>query len=425
MQLSNTSKKIASNTVYQIVGKVISMSITVLTTIIITRYYGREGYGAFSLMQNWPALFFIIVDFGFNAIATRELSKDFSKASAYIGNIFLMRVFISVAFILLLGVGLMFFPYSSDLIFGIRLGLILILTQGLFTSTNIIFQVKLRYDYSTIGYVVGYLFILSLVLIFSLLKLDVAWVNFSYIVGGVITFLLNLHFMKKLGVIPDFRLDFSICRYLFIESLPLGLMFIFSQINFRSDSLLLSVMKLPEGYGLNNTETVAIYSLPYKVFDVALVIPTFFMNSVYPVLVQHMEISKDKLWNTFSKSLGFLVFAGIFSGLIGFVFSPWVINFLGGSEFVQSVWVLKVLVLGLVLYYLTQPLSWLVVTLSNQKFLPYIYLIGAAIDVGANLIFIPRYSFYASTIITHVSEFVILLMLILAAHKSWKAKYAS
>ena len=421
--LSTTTKKIASNTIYQIIGKVFSLSITILTTLIITRFYGREGYGAFSLMQNWPALFFIIVDFGINAIATRELSKDFSNVNKVIGNIFLIRIVLSLLFILLLGFGLMFFPYSPNLIFGIRLGLIIILTQSLFTTTNIVFQVKLRYDFSTIGYILGYLIILVLVLIFSLLKLNISWVNFSYVVGGIVTFVINLFFLKKLNVFPDLTFDFAICKELIIESLPLGIMFIFSQINFRSDSILLSVLPVPSKYGLNNTESVAVYSLPYKIFDVALVVPTFFMNSVYPVLVRNMQEGKEKLKATFFKSLGFLALMGIFIGVLGFVLSPFAVDFLGGSEFIQSVLVLRILVLGLILYYLTQPIAWLVVTLGKQKYLPYIYLLSTVINVGANVLLIPIYSFYASAVITHVSEFLILILLILAAHKSWKDKY--
>jgi len=423
ISLSNTTKKIASNTIYQIIGKIFSLSITILTTLIVTRFYGREGYGAFSLMQNWPALFFIIVDFGINAIATRELSKDFSKANTIIGNIFLIRVVLSLIFIVLLTVGLVFFPYSADLIFGIRLGLIVILTQSLFTTANIIFQVKLRYDYSTIGYIVGYIFILGLVLIFSLLKLSISWVNFTYVVGGFVTFLLNIKFLHKLDVHPDLTFDYKICKELFIESLPLGIMFVFSQINFRSDSILLSVLPLPVKYGLNNTETVAVYSLPYKIFDVALVVPTFFMNSVYPVLVQHMQIGKEKIKNTFFRSMKFLIFSGIYAGILGFIFSPLAINFLGGSEFEQSILVLQILVSGLVIYYLTQPLAWLIVTLGKQKYLPYIYFVSTLINVGLNLLFIPKYSFYASAVITHVSELAILVMLILSAHKAWKDKY--
>jgi len=421
--LSNTTKKIASNTIYQIIGKVVSMSITIVTTLIVTRFYGREGYGVFSLIQNWPALFFIIVDFGINAIATRELSKDFSKANKLIGNIFLIRIVFSLLIVLLLWLSLGFFPYDSNLLFGIRLGLIVILTQALFTSTNIIFQVKLRYDFSTIGYISGYFLILALVLLFSFLKLDIAWVNFAYVIGGIVTFLFNLHFLKKLNVFPNLTFDLALCKNILLESLPLGLMFIFSQINFRSDSLLLSVLPLPSKQGLNNTESVAIYSLAYKIFDVALVVPTFFMNSVYPVLVQHMQQGKNKLKETLFKSLRFLSLIAIVFGFIGFIFSPLMVNFLGGAEFNESILILRILLGGLILYYLTQPLAWLIVTLGNQKYLPYIYLCSTFINVGLNVLFIPVYSFYSSAVITHISEFFILIMLILAATKSWKDKY--
>ena len=168
------------------------MSITILATILITRIYGREAYGQFSLMQGWPALMFIIVDFGFNAIATRELSQDFSKAGKYLGNILIMRITISLLFIAALGIALIIFPYSAGLKFGIRLCLFLILTQALFTTTNIIFQTKLRYDLSTISLISGYTVILILIVLFSFLKLSVVWVSFSYVLGGIVTFITSL-----------------------------------------------------------------------------------------------------------------------------------------------------------------------------------------------------------------------------------------
>ena len=101
---SNTTTKIAANTIYQVIGKVISMSITMLAVIIITRTYGREDYGAFSLMQSWPALFFVIVDFGINAVAARELSKDWSKANKYLGNILVIRFLFSLLIVVLLSI---------------------------------------------------------------------------------------------------------------------------------------------------------------------------------------------------------------------------------------------------------------------------------------------------------------------------------
>ncbi len=421
---SQTTKKIASNTIYQIIGKVISMCVTVFATVLITRSYGRELYGEYSLMQTWPALFFIIVDFGINAIATREISKDESLAEKYLGNIIKIRVAFSLILMLILGIVVAFFPYSAHLKFGIILSLLLILGQALYATTNIIFQVKLRYDLSTIGYLLGYAVILVLLGLCAYFKADIILVSMTYVVGGVVVYIANMYFIKKLGVVPDYTIDKTVVSYLLLTSLPLGIMFVFSQINFKADSIMLSVLSLPKAYGLSNNDSVALYALPYKIFEVSLVIPTFFMNSVYPILVRHMTEGKERLKNTFVRSFAFLLAFGLFSGVVGALFAPLLIKLLGGSEFTQSVLVLQILLSGMVLYFLTQPLSWLIVTLGRQKYLPYIYLISAAFNLTANYIFIPKYSIYASAVITHVSELIILIMLTFVAIKSWKEKYA-
>ena len=173
MVKSSTTRKIAWNTIYQIVGKLISMVITMTTVVIVTRTYGREGYGEFSLMQSWPALFFVIADFGINAIAARELTKDWSKANRYFGNILMIRFLFSLLLIFIVSFVVGLFPYSADLKSGIRLGLFLILTQSLYSTTNIFFQVKLKYDYATIAYTAGYIFIFLSVLVLSYLKISV------------------------------------------------------------------------------------------------------------------------------------------------------------------------------------------------------------------------------------------------------------
>lgn len=421
---SDTSKKILNNTFYQFLGKFVSMSITVLATMIITRSYGREGYGAFNLMQSFPALFFIIVDFGLNAIAVKELTSDWSKAEKYLGNLILLRIFLAVLMMVTAGIGLLFFPYSDALKIGIAWGLFLILVQGLYTTTNIIFQTRFRYDLSTISYIVGSVLVLGLVLVFSYLKAPVMWVNFSYVLGGALTFLINLGFIKRLGVKINFSVDKELIKSLLIQSLPLGLMFVFSQINFKVDSILISVLHLPQQYGLSNTESVAIYGLPYKVFEVALVVPTFFMNSSYPVLIQHMLESKERLKKTFWRVLTFLFGVGVVAGLFGVLLAPLGIQILGGLEFGSSVLVLRILLGGIFVFFVSQPIAWLIVTLGGQKYLPIIYAIGAFFNVTANLLFIPLYSFYASSVITILSESLILVLLVFFARKVWLKKYA-
>lgn len=425
MNNTSTTIKIFNNTLYQLIGKLVSMSITVLATILVSRYYGREGYGEFSLMQNIPGLFFIVVDFGFNAISTRELAKDFSNAERYFGNILIVRVVTSLFLMGIVAFSLSFFPYSESLKMGLYLSLFLVLTQALYTTTNVIFQAKLRYDLSVIGYVIGSLVILGLVLYTTNSGLDVMWVNASYIVGGFVTFLVNLILLARIiDLRQSLTIDKSLIWYLTVQSLPLGLMFVFSQINFKADSIILSLAKLPDSQGLNNTEAVAIYSLPYKVFEVALVVPTFLMNAVYPIFVRHLAESNERFKQTFMKTTLALFLLGILSTIFGVILAPFMVTVLGGQEFLESVTVLRVLLLGLPIFYITQPISWLLVTLENQKVLPAIYLASAVFNLVGNVLLIPKYSFYASATITWVSELIILALLIYYAKRTWVKRYA-
>ncbi len=424
MSSDYTHKKIAYNTFFQLTGKVVSMGITVLVTIIVARYFGRNIYGEFSLMQTWPALFFIIVDFGFNAVAVREITNNWLNAGKYFTTVLVLRVIFSALLIAVLSIILVFFPYSAYLKTGIILSLFMILTQGLYATGNIIFQAKLKYDLSTYAYLAGYIVVLVLTLLSVKLNLGIIFVSLSYVAGGVATFLFMLVFILNNYRELEFKFDKSIAIQLLQQSLPLGLMFIFSQINFKSDSIFLSFLPVPTNLKLTNNDVVALYNLPYKIFEVTLVLPTFFMNSMYPVYLNKLRESPNSLLNTFKRSILILILMAVVSSIFVVVLSPWIINFLGGSQFHMSVVVLQILMTGLILYFLTQPLAWMLVTMGNQRVLPLIYLASAVFNVISNLIFIPAYSFYASAVITHLSELLILGLLYIAVVKTWRNKYA-
>lgn len=418
-------KPILINTAAQLIAKFVSMSLTVLATILITRTFGKEGYGQFSLMQTLPALFYILADFGLNTTALKRISPDDKPAAQkYYQTVLGLRLLLSVIFIVILNVVTLFLPYTPFLKTGILISSVLILTQALYASTNLIFQYKQRYDLSSIGYIAGSILTILLVAIFIKLGLDIRLLSFTYVLGGTVTFLVNAQLLNNLGYGSGFKLDSTLAKELLKSSLPLGLMFTFSQINFKADSVLLSLLKLPASVGLNNIESVAIYSLPYKIFEVALVLPTFFMNAVYPIFVRTFQTGQSEFIVTFKKSLAYLSGLGLAASLVLYLMAPLVITILGGQEFNQSVEVLKILAVGLFIFFLTQPISYLIVTLDKQKYLPAIYLISAIFNLSANLILIPRYSFYASAYITWASEGLILALLTIFAVKAWREHYA-
>ncbi len=422
--MSESNKEIvAKNTLFQLIGKVFTMGVTVFITLMITRIYGRELYGDYSLMQGFPALFFIITDFGLNAISVKHASKDRARLFHYFLNVLIFRVIFSAVIIAVIIVALGFFPYAEELKFGIRLSLLLILTFGLYSSTNIIFQTKLRYDLSVIGQITGYLLILFAVIFLVQERASVVWISFSYVLGGLLTFGVNLLLIYRLDIKKTFFFDLPLIKRLFKEALPLGITFIFTQMNFKEDALFISVLRMPEWLEMNHSEAVGVYSLPYKIFEVSLVFPTFFMNAVYPILVNNMEEGPEKLLRNFKKALVFLAFTGFIGGVVGVILSPLIVGIFGAEEFRYSIYVLRILMGGVVLFYLTQPLSWFLVTLGRQRYLPYIYFVSVVFNVIFNIIFIPRYSFFAAATITIISEFMILILLGYFCLKSWKEVY--
>ena len=427
--LSPGIKLIASNTFYQLLSKFITMSITFALTYLISKNYGAYGYGLFAIFQSFPALFYIISDFGLNAIGALEISKNEKKGSEVLSNILVLRLILSL-FLMVICLILAFYLYpNEELRFGIALGSLIIVAQTLVATTNIIYQLKLRYDISALSNVISYIFILLGALYFINNQVSVVFLNFLYVIGTFLAFGLNFYFLKKFDIKIKLKYEGKYLSKLALLSWPLGLMFVFSQINFKADSILLSILPIPN-LGLTNIETTGVYALPYKIFEVMLVLPTFLMNSTYPLLLKSMQNGFDKLKNNFKKTVFFMFGIGAASSLVLFVgvwffLTPDLISLIFDSEFVYSRDILLILFSGIFLFFLTQPLAWFLVIIEKQKYLPFIYGFSAILNVSLNLIFIPQYSFYASSVITLVTEGVILVLLLGVFFKFWFAKNAS
>jgi O-antigen/teichoic acid export membrane protein len=312
---------------------------------------------------------------------------------------------------------------DTNIRFGLALGSFIIISQALVSTTNIIFQIKLRYDLASITNVVSYLFLLVVCLILLNFKADISIINLMYVLASFLTFILNVYLLKKFDISLDLKFSREYFRDLMIASWPLGLMFIFSQINFKADSILLSVMSLPN-LGLSNIQTVGVYGLPYKMFEVLLVLPTFIMNSTYPVLLDSYNLNLPRFKREFKKLIMYMLIMGVAVSFIGYVFvdkflTYEAINNYFSKDFGYSKELLLILISGISVFFISQPLSWFLVIREKQKVLPFIYLISAVFNVGMNYLLIPYFSFYASAYLTFISEILILILLSIYCLRFW------
>ena len=60
--------RIAANTVAQLLGKLIGAGTSFVVAFLLARRLGAEGYGDFTKITTYVAPFFLLADFGLNAI---------------------------------------------------------------------------------------------------------------------------------------------------------------------------------------------------------------------------------------------------------------------------------------------------------------------------------------------------------------------
>ena len=400
----NLSQKVAFNTIVQMLGKVFSAGTTLIIVMLTLRHFGVEDLGRLTAITAYVAYFYLLADFGFNAIVVREVAKDKSQAPSYFSSLLSLRFFVSlglIAFSLLLLLVLPS-PYNQPLIrLGITLCALTILSQATLTSTNAIFQFDLRYDKSVTAIGLGSLTTLALVAVFlklgfSLLSFIIAITCGSLVMAIVALILAKIH-LPQLSLL----IEPKTFKRLFFLALPLGLTLIFNLVYFKIDKFLIPVFRSFRELGL--------YETAYKVFDVSLVFPIFFMNAVYPVMAKIHN--KARRHQAFKKAFVVLLLCSFLGLAAGLPAAPLIIKVIAGQDLPLSTLVLRILFCSLPIFFLSALLMWDLILRNQQKSLVLIYGTGLIVNLALNLLFIPKFGILAAAIITGITEAVVLVLL--------------
>lgn len=399
------SQKIALNTFAQILGRIFSAGTMLIITMVTIRHFGVEDFGRLTAILVYVAYFYLLADFGFNAIVVREVAKNKQRASTYFSSLLSLRIFVALG---LIGFSLLLLlilpaPFNQPLVrLGVLIGSLTILAQAILASANAIFQFNLRYDQSAIAVGAYSLAVLGSVFLFLKLKLPLLSLVVAITLGSLVMAIIVLVLAKRQLPQLSFLIKPKTFKKLFFLTLPLGLTLIFNLVYFKIDKLLIPVLRSFQELGL--------YETAYKVFDLALVFPIFFMNAVYPVMA---KIGEDKVryQRVFKKAFFILLITSFLGLIIGMPAAPLIIRIIAGQDLPLSTLVLRILFCSLPFFFLSALLMWDLILRNQQKSLIFIYGGGLVVNVVLNLIFIPQFGILAAAIITGVTEAVVLILL--------------
>lgn len=411
MRTKNIFLKIGYNTGIQILGKGISLVLSVFTIVMLTRYLGSRGYGVFTLAFTYVSFFSMIADFGLQLAMVRELAQKERKEKLY-GTFLWLKIFL-VLFSIVLGIVILFFvPYPNSQKIMIIIALLAISISGISNYGSIIFQSKIRLDLVTLIDIITKIATVFFIIVFVHLNLHLEYIISTVFLGNLIGMMVTYILIQDKVY---FLYDKTIARQVLLYSIPIGISSFLSLAYFKIDTIMLSIMK--------NAGEVGLYSLAYKILENVLILWGFYMASVYPILAKlQSRGNKKEIKTVVIKSLLLALVGSIPIIIIGFLTSPFIITFFGGKDFSIAIPSLRILLFAVPFLFI------------NNLFYNYFLVIhaNAVIIVGmclsllfnilCNLYFIPLYGFIGASYVTVISAsflmtFYIIIMYILYREK--------
>lgn len=395
--------KIFQQTAWQVLGKIVTAFSTFIILGLIARNYGEVGTGIFTLALTYLAIFYLLADFGFNAHVLRNLKSKISTLRLYSGQdvksewqkLLGTRLLWS-GFLVMLAVGLLPFWSFSNIEFSkaVYFGSFAIISSSVYTTCNLIFQSRLKYNLSVLASSFGTAVSLLIFVFLATLKYPISFLLFAHLIGWIIIAVTALILMRRFlrNISPILNLQYTVD--LFKQSWPIAATLSLNVLYFRVDSFMVAHFK--------SVSDAGIYNIAYSVFQSALVLPAFIMNSYYPLML-------NSLGGIRYIGLGLLGLS-LFGSGVTLIFAPIIIKILTGNGFTGSIQVLQILSLGFPAYFLSSLLMWFLITKGKYKSMLLLYTLGTLFNIILNLIFIPKYSFFAASWITVISEYLILVM---------------
>lgn len=408
-------KLVISNTASQLIVKTLTSFTTFLVALSVTYLFGIKAFGSFTKITTFVSFFYLLVNFGMNPVYLKEYHQRVEKLFF---NLVTLRLFISSFLFLIILLTISFLPYNSTSDTGFsqfeKVGILLfsltLFTQALTSSINTIFQKNLVYHLSILPQIFSSIAILMSIPMAKLYQ-NISAILMSYSISGLIFFFSSYRLVKKrFSLRAKIEQMVSFSRGIIRSSLPLGLMLLFNLIYFRIDTLILSLYR--------SSFDVGAYGFSYKIFEFIVAFPTFFSNSVYPILISKEKNIAEFYHHILNYSL-FLFIISLLCAFAVFLFSP-ILNL--RQDFSYSILPLRILSLSLPFFFLTSLLQWVLIIQNQKILLLVIYFFSMITNTILDIIYIPQFGNTAAASITVFSEFIIFLLLAISIFWSRKLK---
>lgn len=403
-----TVKHLARNSGFLFLNGIATNILSFFAMLYIARYLGPEDYGIFSFAFAFIYFFSFIPDMGVHQILVREAAKEPEKAGKLIGNGTIIKFFLSFVALLsaLILIDVINFPPSTkNALYIASLGLLISGTG----AYGIIYEAKLRMEYSLLFNLASRVFLLAFVF---LAIANHSTLNTFVLASVSATFLHNLLmilFSKKL-VKVSFNIDLTLIKQLLKEAIPIAIASVFTVVYFKIDVLMLSFLR--------GDAEVGFYSAAYRLTDALVFLPSAFTTSTFPLMSKYFKDSFDSFSFAYARTFKYLFAAGLLIAVLVTFASEKIILIFYGPEYQDSVIALQILIWATAITFISVLVSSTCVSSGNQQIISKTAILAAFLNVALNMILIPSTGYIGAAVATVLSVSGSMMFGLLWVHKN-------
>lgn len=271
-------------------------------------------------------------------------------------------------------------------------------------------------EYIALFRILGAIVIFCGVVLLVQSKEDIHLAALIYSVGNIIVSIIGLVILYKLFLKFKFGSNIKQLKKLLLDASPLVISGFMIAIYYSLDIIMLRYMK---------TEyEVGIYSAAYKIF-LAFIIPFgIIFRSFLPELTRLFVNKSQKIISIFKSYSILMISFAIFSGIVLFLSSKWIVLAFYNSEYLLSVGPLSILsmnimVIGINILFGNPLTIW-----EKQKLYTMVVAVGAVCNLLLNIILIPKYSYMGAALATLLSEVAVFIGVAIAFNKTLLQKFS-
>lgn len=361
--------------------KIIYLAVNLVVLIVIARYFGASTFGKYSYVLALYALLVPIASIGINSIIIKDILGSPEKERSIMMTALLAR-FLGGLLLVLLGGGLYLYNLTNiNHYAAIGIGVAL-----LFSS----FQIYENWFYSNLSASVIAKYRLVTLSIFSAAKLLSVWFDFGYSAILLVYFiemtvtssiLFFVYWIKKGRIFA--HIDFLYAKNLLGRSKWLLLSGFASAVYLKVDILMLSEMV--------SNESAGIYSIAARLSELWYFAAIALSTSVFPRMLEYSSLNNKRYQNLLQRTSDTLFYLGLTVAILVSIFAQYAIPILFGEGYQESSQILVVHIWGGVFIYMRALFSKWLIAENLLRYSLVTHLLGAVVNLGMNLLLIPKY----------------------------------